>query len=571
VTVAAYVRVSTEEQRERQSIETQRQVAERYFAQHDIYAVEWYIDDGVSGTLPMIERPDGRRLMADVRSGRFDTVYVYKVDRLGRDPLVTLQAATDFANAGVAFHSMTESIDNLTPHGRFSLVMLCGVAGFERDNIVARSIEGTNRLAREGAWLGGIVPFGYRVEGQGRRARLIVSDELIPGLPMSEAGVVRLIYQLSAELGRSCQKIADHLNELQVPTVYIRDERIIQRGKRTQRTSGLWRASRIRNLIINSTYKGLHAYGKRAAKAREVIERDVPAIVSVEQWNGAQQTLQRNLKFSPRNTRRQYLLRGLMTCGLCGLTYTGAYWSRVDGSESIYYRCNGRSQGRGLYGKQAQLCPSPGVSGEIEALVWADIEGFLRNPGDVIKELVNQVQQTNEDADEINRQVTELEGAVLELNTQRDLVIGLFRRGRIDGEALERQLDQIDGEEVERRIDLESMKAKVQAAGEKIVRLRTAEDLLQELNDRLDEELTWERKRQMVELLVDQISISPSTDDGGDVPVAEVTYSFTPITKRTGRGSSPRSSQRHHKRPSANFALVVHLPPNHPSGRKNSV
>src|SRR3712207_6116655 len=116
----------------------------------------------------------------------------------------------------------------------------------------------------------------------------------------SEADVVRLIYQLSAEQGWSCQKIADRLNELQVPTVYARDERVVQRGKRTQRTSGVWRAGRIRNLITNTTYKGVHAYGKRAANARAVIEREVPAIVSVDQWNAAQQTLQRNLKFSPR-------------------------------------------------------------------------------------------------------------------------------------------------------------------------------------------------------------------------------------------------------------------------------
>jgi site-specific DNA recombinase len=356
--------------------------------------------------------------------------------------------------------------------------------------------------------------------------------------------VVRLIYQFSAEQGWSCQKIADRLNELQVPTDYVRDERTVQRGKRTQRTSGLWRAGRIRNLITNTTYKGIHHYGKRAAKARAIIERDVPAIVTAEQWDAAQQSLHRNLRFSPRNSRRQYLLRGLMTCGLCGLTYTGASWSRVEGSESIYYRCNGRTQGRGLYGKHAQLCPSSTVSGEIESFVWTDIDRFLRNPGDVIQELVNLAHQNDDEADEIRRQVTALERAVQDLSGQRDLVVGLYRRGRIDAEALERQLDQIDDDEVQLRTDLGKMEARVQAAGEKTARLRTAEELLQELHERLDEPLSWERKRHLVELLVDSISITPVTQNGMTVPVAEVTYTFTPITSRTGTGSWPRSGLR---------------------------
>jgi site-specific DNA recombinase len=558
---AAYLRVSTEEQRERQTIETQRQTAERYFAERDIFPIDWYVDDGASGTVPMEERPEGQRLLADARAGRFDTLFIYKVDRLGRNALVTLQAATDLASCGVLLQSMTESIDNRTPHGQFSLVTLCGVAGYERDNIVARSIEGTNRLAKEGAWLGGIVPFGYRVDGQGRRARLIVSDDPLPGMTLSEADVVRLIYQFSAEQGWSCQKIADRLNELQVPTVYVRDERTVQRGKRMQRTSGLWRAGRIRNLLTNTTYKGTHHYGKRAAKARAIIERDVPAIVTADHWESAQQSLQRNLRFSPRNSRRQYLLRGLMTCGLCGLTYTGASWSRVDGSESIYYRCNGRTQGRGLYGKQAQLCPSSAVSGEIESLVWSDIDGFLRNPGDVIRELVNQVHQHDDEADDIRLRVTALAREVGDLSAQRDLVIGLYRRGRIDAEALERQLDQIDADEVQLRTDLGKMEARAQAAGEKTTRLRTAEELLQELHKRLDEPLSWERKRHLVELLVDRINITPATQDGTTGPVAEVTYAFTPITTRTVTDSWRQSTQKHHNRPSTgSFTLMVVLP-----------
>ena len=66
---------------------------------------------------------------------------------------------------------------------------------------------------------------------------------------------------------------------LQVPCAYVRDGRLLLRGKRKQRTSGLWRAARIRNMLINSTYMGRHEYGKRSKVQRPTIVREVPAIV----------------------------------------------------------------------------------------------------------------------------------------------------------------------------------------------------------------------------------------------------------------------------------------------------
>lgn len=558
---AVYLRVSSEEQRERQTIETQRQFAERYISQRDIAPVAYYADDGVSGTLPFGERPAGRAILSDARGGAIDALYVYKVDRLGRDPLVTLQAATDLANLGILLQSMTETIDNQTPHGRFSLVMLCGVAGYERDNIVERSIEGTNRLAREGAWLGGIVPFGYAVAGSGRLARLVIADEPLPGLDLSEADVVRLIYGLSAEDRWSCQRIADRLNELGIPTVYVRDERTVQRGKRQQRTSGLWRAGRVRNLITNTTYKGVHRYGKRAAKPREVIERVVPSIVDAETWDAAQQTLRRNMLFSPRNAKRRYLLRGMMRCGLCGLTYCGEGWTTVTGEQKTFYTCTGHKQARGLYGRDGQRCPSKSISGRIEDLVWADIEGFLRDPGDVIRQLEAGASDSDAETDRLRREVAGIEWSLDDLGRQRDLVVGLLRRGRIDAAALDRQLDQIDAEEGELRTDLERTRALAAQAGETVTRLRTAEDVLRDLNHRLDQPMTWELKRQLVETLVAGIRVDTVDDGAKAVPVAEVTYAFARTTTRTGKGSSRRSTQkRDNCPPAAPFEFVVSLP-----------
>ena len=236
---AVYLRVSTDEQRERQSIRTQRDFAERYCALHEIAVYEHYSDDGVSGTIPMEDRSEGARLLQDSEDGKFGTVLVYRLDRLGRDPRLILNTVAALESLKVRIQSMTEPFDTSSPSGRFMLTILSGVAGLERDTIIERSIAGTNRLARDGVWLGGIVAYGYRVVGEKKDARLVVSEEPLPGLGMTEAEVVQLIYRLAVEEHRSCVKISQYLNSLGVPPSYTKDDRRVLRGKRKQATAGI--------------------------------------------------------------------------------------------------------------------------------------------------------------------------------------------------------------------------------------------------------------------------------------------------------------------------------------------
>ena len=113
---------------------------------------------------------------------------------------------------------------------------------------------------------------------------MVVSDDTIPGMAMSEADVIREVFRKSAMDRSSCRVIASRLNELRVPCAYVRDERLQLRGKRKQATSGYWTPGRIRGLITNTTYKGKHEYGKRTKSTRPVLPRTVPSIVAEDQW-----------------------------------------------------------------------------------------------------------------------------------------------------------------------------------------------------------------------------------------------------------------------------------------------
>ena len=85
---AIYARVSTDEQAERQTIENQLAACPAYCERqgHEVFAE--YLDEGVSGTVPFIERPAGAQLIAAAEASELDLAITYRLDRYGRDALV---------------------------------------------------------------------------------------------------------------------------------------------------------------------------------------------------------------------------------------------------------------------------------------------------------------------------------------------------------------------------------------------------------------------------------------------------------------------------------------------------
>ena len=523
MSAAIYLRVSSEEQREKQSIEVQREFARRYCEQHEIQVAGLYADDGVTGMLPLEERPEGARLLADALAKKFDTVLVYKLDRLGRDPLLTLMAISELKKRGVKLQSMTEVFDE-SPAGRLMRSMLSSFAGFERETFIQRSVEGRNRLLRLGVWISGVTPYGYRVEGRKREARLVVSEAPVPGTTMSEADVVRLIYRLAGDEGKSCIVIASHLNSLGVPPAYVRDALQNAGGKRRKATSGIWRSGRVRNMLVNTTYRGLHEYGKRTARGQELISRPVPAIVDEALWHRAQATMKRNFKFGQRNAKRRYLLRGLIKCAHCGLTYIGTGWASRGGPMQTYYVCNGKHQGRAIFGDKVGKCTSKTVNGDLEDRIWKDIERFLRNPEAVLREVKTQFRGQELELRRSEGEAKGLRQALESKAAEHDRILGLFRRGRIDDATLDRQLDEIEQEKARLRGRIRELEADASGAKAAQGRLESTRALLEELAGHLDKPRTWETKRQLVELVVAGIRVETKTFNG--VQEAEVTVAY---------------------------------------------
>ncbi len=127
--VALYLRVSSLEQREVGTIETQRQYLERYAADRDFEVTDTYADDGVPGTIPFHERTEGRRLLEDAKAGTFHSVVCYKLDRVGRSLLNVVDAHDRLEVLGVGLRSAKEQLETTTSAGRLQFQMACWLRG----------------------------------------------------------------------------------------------------------------------------------------------------------------------------------------------------------------------------------------------------------------------------------------------------------------------------------------------------------------------------------------------------------------------------------------------------------
>ncbi len=261
--VALYLRVSSEEQRDAGTIQTQRESLERYATQHGFEVVELYADDDVSGTFLLHERPEGRRLLEDAKEGKFQTVLVYKLDRLGRSLFVIVDAHDRLETSGVSLRSATEPIDTSSLSGRLIFQMLASFAEYERGTIRERTQAGLHRALRNGKFSGRL-PYGYRLSPDERGL------EIVEG----EAAVVRQIIANIAE-GSTLYSESKRLNDEGIPSPgyrFRRDER--------RRDAGSWTSSTVGGIVHQTAYSGVHRVRVEGRGGREeIIERPVPAIV----------------------------------------------------------------------------------------------------------------------------------------------------------------------------------------------------------------------------------------------------------------------------------------------------
>jgi site-specific DNA recombinase len=233
----------------------------------------------------------------------------------------------------------------------------------------------------------------------------------------------------------------------------------------------------------------------------------------------AQATLAANRRIA-KNTHRRYLMRGVIRRGICGLTYLGS-----RGRDDIgWYRCGGQLVERGpIRGR----CWGQSIRADaIESVIWADIEHWLRVPGEVLEELDGRAEREAQGAVAVAESVT-LASALEALERQRKQALALSIRGSMTDAELDAELSRIAVE----KAALEARVAAMAAPQAPDVSEATI-DLLGDLRTRLDAGLSDEQRREIVGLLARVVvHTETSGESGRKTARAAVEYRFPAVVQ----------------------------------------
>jgi len=395
-TAAIYARVSSERQKEEQTIKSQTAALLEY-AQCEGYIVpqEWiFEDEGYSGA--NLVRPGLERIRDLAAEGQLETILVHSPDRLSRKYAYQVLLLEEFSRHGAEVIFL-KSVRGNTPEEQLLLQFQGMIAEYERAQIIERSRRGKRHKAQCGSVnvLSG-APYGYRY------VKKTDSSCAYYEILEKESEVVREIFRYYTQEGLSINAIARRLNNMDIPT---------RSGK------CLWERSTVWGMLRNPAYKGLASFGKteqcdrqkvtrqlrqrggyspRCSSSRqrpkeEWIQIPVPAVVSEETFAMAEELLERNKRLSKRRTKEPTLLQGLLVCKECGYALYRSS-TRTSKHKIYYYRCIGSDNYRYAGGRVCSC--SPIRQDYLDEVVWKQVVQLLENPDLIEKEINRRIEES---------------------------------------------------------------------------------------------------------------------------------------------------------------------------------
>ncbi len=493
---ALYARVSTLQQEQEATIDSQVAAVETFAQAHGYHLLRdyYFLDCAVSGA--QLARPALDRLRDLAPEGLFQVLLCYSPDRLARQYGYLWVLLHELQQVGIQVLFVNQPIMADDPQSQLFLGMQGLFGEYERAMITERLRRGKLYRVRQGQLQSPVAPYGYRYvpvrEAGGGHW------EVVP----HEAAIVRRIYTWYLEQGWTMRQIVVRLQELGAETP--------PRGRR-------WQLSTVQDILKNEDYTGQAYYNRTCANyegvgrpkrfgrglkrtaqrvprpPEEWISIQVPALIAHEVWQRVQEQLTVNRRFASRhNTQHHYLLRSLLVCDICGRILVG----RTSGSRVTYY-CSDRGADRNPDVPKHHR----GIAAEvIEPLVWEAVSNLLRNPA-----LLEQAWSAEEKT-ETGEETSALRDRLGALDRQWERLIDLYQEGQVTHEELtvrKRRLDQ-QREHVEQQ--MHQHRHQEQAEQRKQQQLQGFAAFCQRIEANLTNP-TPELQREVIRLLIDHIVV----------------------------------------------------------------
>ena len=338
--VAAYCRVSTDDEEQLTSYEAQK----NYYTDKIMTNKEWtmagiFADEGITGTSAR-KRPEFLRMIRQCKQGKIDIVLTKSISRFARNTVDCLNYVRALKELGIAVIFEKENMNTLEVDSEILITMLGAFAQSESESISANVRWGIRQAMKEGkATIQYKYLYGYRKGDDGK-------PEIIP----DQAEVVRKIYDLFLS-GTPVRGIQEYLNASAVPNINGESK---------------WARSAIDSILTNEKYCGDvllqktyldDCINKKVKKntgqlPMYLVQNHHEGIISRETFDAAQAELSRrnagrspSKKNAPTGRSRyssKYALSDRLYCGECGTRYQRCTWRNRDGSKRIVWRCVSR-------------------------------------------------------------------------------------------------------------------------------------------------------------------------------------------------------------------------------------
>lgn len=334
--VAAYCRVSTDEDEQLNSYETQCKYYDEYIASHEDWKkVRIFADEGISGTQAK-KRPEFLKMIRYCRRGSIDIILAKSVSRFARNTVESLQYVRELKSLGVAVIFEKENINTLEQSDEVLLTVFSWFAQAESESISKNVTWGIRRSFEQGKFSMAAI-FGYEKDENG-------DPRIVP----DQAETVRLIFDMFLG-GASYRNIADRLIEQNTPNA---------------RGAVKWSISTISSILQNEKYAGdallqktytVDCISKKTKKntgelPMYYVSDHHEAIIDRDTFNKVQVEISRRnclKKASGKETNNngqysaKYALTERMYCAECGAAYRRTTWT-AKGYKEIVWRCVSR-------------------------------------------------------------------------------------------------------------------------------------------------------------------------------------------------------------------------------------
>ena len=413
--VAAYARVSTDQDEQLSSYEAQVDFYTRYINNNPEWEfVAVYADEGISGT-DTRKRDGFNRMVADALSGKIDLILTKSISRFARNTVDSLTTIRQLKSKGVEVYFEKENIYTLDSKGEIMLTIMSSLAQEESRSISENVTWGKRRSMEEGKVFFACKYFlGYEKGPDGQ-----------PHIVEEEAEIVRSIYKMFLE-GRTVRAIAEYLTSQGIPT---------PKGRTN------WSVSTIMSILQNEKYKGDALLQKTytadflTKKVRKnkgelpqyYIENSHPAIIDRETFNLVQKEIERR-RPKRRQLHKSSPFNAKVICGDCGGFYGRKVWHSGSKYEKSIWRCNRKYDGE-------SGCTTPNLDEtEIGRAFVAAFNRLLNDKEKYIARL-EMLQDTLADTGELEKQLEEQE------SRHAGLVAGLRRYMEENAQQVQDQME----------------------------------------------------------------------------------------------------------------------------------